>query len=399
MFVNVFRTFFVIVFLLLVQPVFAYQADENVLHRVADLPVDSRIIALLQQSKTEPDIARETLPRVVLTSGNFNAAENYLMLLIKANLVEEPDRDNKVIALLLQTEALVKKISIPQLNSRPFIDVSLMFAKSYSATKRFKKAYEHQNDYIDRYWESSAAERHSEIESIDEKYDTNQKNSENELLENQTKLKKLQLKNAENKKAGQLRNIIILIVTAITLCLFLFLQFSLKNTSKLASKLDYLTQLPNRKTLYKKGCQLILVMSKNEKNAAVLVIKIDGFSEINDEFGFDVGDLILQEVALLGRETMRARDFFARRGDAEFCAVLPEATLEQAKAISERLREKVAAIELSSLGLHKKVSISIGVASLQKTLSDFEQLVKAATLAMRAAQNNGKNQVLIYQNT
>jgi len=386
-----------VVVLLSANFVFAYQTLENVLNPIAALPVDSRLTTLFKQSKIEPNIARTILPSVALTSSNFNAAENYLLLMIKANLVTEPEKDKKIITLLLQTENLAEKISLSQLNTPPFIDSSLMLAMSYSAIKHFKKAYEYKKDYLDRFWEGRSAQRYSDIEAIEKKYNTKRKSSENELLENQSKRKKLQIKSAENKKSVQLRNIIVLILTTATFSLLLFRQSTLKNAAKIASRRDYLTQLPNRKTLYKSGCQLISETSKNEKSVAVLVISIDGFSEINAEFGFAVGDMVLKDIALLGLETMRARDLFARRGDAEFCAVLPEATLGQAKAISERLREKVAAIEPTSLSLKKKLSISVGVASLQQTPNNFEQLVKAATLAMYDAQNNGENQVLIYQ--
>jgi diguanylate cyclase (GGDEF)-like protein len=386
--------------LFVVYSVSAQQPAKNILHRIAELPVDSRITSLLKQSKTEAKFARTILEKLELTSANFNAAEKYLMLMIKANLVLEPDKDEKIVALLLQTETLVKEISLTQLNSPPFIDASLMLAMSYSATKRFKKAYEHKKDYLERFWESETAQRYNDIEIIDEKYNTNRKNSENELLENQSKLKKLQLKSAENKKSAQLRNIIILVLTAVVFSLLLFRQFKLKNAFEIASRVDYLTQVANRKTLFKSGRQLVSNVAQNGKSIAVLVIKIDGFSEVNDIFGFTVGDDVLKKIALLGRETMRSRDFFARQGDAIFCAVLPEATLGQAKAISERLREKVTAIEPSAVGLNKRLSISIGVAGLQQTRnSSFEQLVKSATIAMHDAQKNGENQVLIYQDS
>jgi len=383
--------------LFLVYSIQAQQPSENILHRIAELPVDARLIALLEQSKIEPIIAREILVRVELTSANFNAIENYLMLMIKANLVIAPDKDKKIIALLLQTEDLVKNIDLPQLNSSPFIESSLMLAKSYAASKQFQKAYQHKKNYIDRFWESQSLERNNKIEAIDKKYETNRKSSENELLANQSKLKKLQLKSVENKKTAQLRNIIILLLIGFLFSLILFRQLSLKKSLKKATQVDLLTQLPNRKVLYKTGQQLINVISGNNKNMAIAVINIDGFSEINDEHGYKVGDLILQTVAQLGRETMRTRDMFARLGDAEFSAVLAEATLGEAKAISERLREKIFSIAPESLGLNKPLSISVGIASRQQAPGGFEQLIKAATKAMYDAQHNGKNQVLIYQ--
>jgi diguanylate cyclase (GGDEF)-like protein len=375
----------------------AQQPTDNILHRLAELPVDARLLALFDQSKTEPIIARDILARVELTSANFNAIEKYLMLMIKANLVVAPDKDKKIIALLLQTQSLVNQIDSPQLNSSPFIESSLMLAKSYAAIKQFQKAYQHKKNYIDRFWESKSQQRNNKIEAIDKKYETNRKSGENELLANQSKLKKLQLKSVEDKKAIQRRNITILLLTGFLFSLILFRQLSLKKSLKKVSQEDLLTKLPNRKTLYKTGLQLVNLTSKNDTHMALAVISVDYFSEINGEYGYKVGDLILQKVAQLGQETMRTRDMFARLGDAEFSAILAEATLGEAKAISERLREKILSIAPESLGLNKPLSISVGIASRQQAPGGFEQLIKAATKSMHDAQNNGKNQVLIYQ--
>jgi len=377
--------------------VFAYLPSENILSNLDELPIDSRLISLFEQSETEPKFAKEILPSIELTGANFNAAEKYLLLMIKANTLVEPDKDKKIISLLLQTEPLIQKIGLAQLNSSPFIHSSLMFANSYAAINEFQKAYEHKKLFIDRFLKNRAAERKHKIAIIDEKYETNRKTSENELLVNQSKLKKLQLKKADNKKAMQLRNIIILVLTAIIFLLLLFRQYSLKKALKLTGQVDHLTQLLNQKALYKKGGQAFNNMLDKEKNMVIMVMTVDDFSEINEKHGYHVGDTVLQTVAQLGQETMRERDVFSRLGNARFSAVLPEATLGEAKAISERLREKIASIKADALNLNNPLTISVGIASIEDVPDGFEPLINAATEAMHNAQDNGHNQVSIYQ--
>jgi len=388
---------FVFLQLLSINFVLAQAPSENILSNLVELPVDARLISLFEQSEIEPKLAKEILPSIELTGANFNAAEKYLLLMIKANTIIGADKDKKVISLLLETETLVQKIGLAQLDSSPFIRSSLMFANSYAAINEFQKAYEHKKIFIDRFLKNRAAERKQKITIIDEKYETNRKASENELLVNQGKLKKLQLEKAKNIKTTQQRNITILILTGIIFLLLLFRQYSLKKALKVAIQADHLTQLLNHKVLYKVGGKVFKTMSDKKKNMAIVVMTIDDFSGINEKHGYHEGDIVLQTVAQLGKETMRDRDLFSRLGNAKFTAVLPEATLGEAKAISERLREKIASIKEVSLSLNKPLSVSIGIATIQHAPDGFEQLINAATKAMHNAQDNGYNQVSIYQ--
>ena len=99
---------------------------------------------------------------------------------------------------------------------------------------------------------------------------------------------------------------------------------------------------------------------------------------------------------------MRSRDLFARIGGEEFAAILPDATIEQARAIAEHIREKIQdSIQDHSnknSKLNSSVTVSIGIASIRDVKENFDSLLHAADLAMYQAKINGRNQVFSFTN-
>ena len=117
------------------------------------------------------------------------------------------------------------------------------------------------------------------------------------------------------------------------------------------------------------------------------------FKNINDNYGHDIGDKVIKIIAELGSETMRSRDLFARLGGEEFAGLLPGVGCDEAKAIAERLREKVANKDLSELNISQQLTVSIGVACLDQDDKSFDDLLNAADIAMYYAKENGRNLV------
>ncbi len=78
---------------------------------------------------------------------------------------------------------------------------------------------------------------------------------------------------------------------------------------------------------------------------------------------------------------------------------MAEATIGEAEAISERIRETTETLTLLRYGIEHKITVSIGVASLSQTTGEFDDLLHAADSAMYQAKENGKNQVIVYQST
>lgn len=124
---------------------------------------------------------------------------------------------------------------------------------------------------------------------------------------------------------------------------------------------------------------------------SILMIDIDFFKNINDEFGHLVGDDVLRAFAQGLREFLRSADFCARFGGEEFVVVLPDTSLSTAMEVGERIRQGIARAPL----LNKpriQATVSIGVATMDEGQS-VNELFAAADAAVYLAKNEGRNQV------
>ena len=135
---------------------------------------------------------------------------------------------------------------------------------------------------------------------------------------------------------------------------------------------------------------------------AVLMIDIDYFKKYNDTFGHLAGDDALRKVASALKHSVREADMVARYGGEEFALILPGTPLTSAKKLMVRLKDRIAAIS-HSLENKQLVSVtaSIGIASLDGS-KHFEypsNLVKAADLALYAAKNSGRNQIIEWNSS
>jgi diguanylate cyclase len=154
---------------------------------------------------------------------------------------------------------------------------------------------------------------------------------------------------------------------------------------------DALTQLYNRRfmpTILKREIEL----SRQKKTPfCVLMLDIDFFKKVNDTYGHDAGDRVLQHVSAVIMNRIRAGDFAFRYGGEEFLMVLTEIDLEQGKVVAEQLRERVAAKQiLISNNQSLNVTISIGIA-MNDGHPDYKHLIERADKALYTAKNTGRN--------
>jgi len=321
--------------------------------------------------------------------------------MIQANGVQNTDEVTKphqqVINYLSQAKALESKINTEQLNRIAFIHLYKKIAHSYAGTGQFKKAYDAKNSFIAKYDTFLKKERNKHIFELEEKYEMNRKKNTHALLNNQSTLKALEISESLNSEVAQRRNIYIVgVLVVIFLLLLVRLFFINKHTSDL-SKEDMLTGVRNRKSLFTYGQNLIKRCIDERIGLCLLAINIDDFKRLNDTHGDYIGDEVLKKFALLGIESMRTRDVFARLEDATFIAVLPESTEDEAKAIALHLKAKVGAFNFNYVGIHKKIAMSVSIVELSESLNNFELLLNTGMNTLYEIKDNGGNNVKIYQ--
>ena len=161
---------------------------------------------------------------------------------------------------------------------------------------------------------------------------------------------------------------------------------------------DTLTALPNRTLFYDRLSHAITKSKRSNKEFALMFIDLDKFKEINDTLGHDVGDIVLIEIALRLKNSLREVDTVARLAGDEFLVIVEEIeSRESVELVAQKLLEALSvAIVVDKINLY--VTSSIGISIYPDHTQDPKVLVKHADQAMYKAKNIGKNNFVFYNN-
>jgi diguanylate cyclase (GGDEF)-like protein len=159
---------------------------------------------------------------------------------------------------------------------------------------------------------------------------------------------------------------------------------------------DGLTKLFNRRH-FLSSAQIELIRQKRHKpHSAVLMLDIDHFKKVNDNYGHAAGDEVLKAVANILAKNMREYDLLGRIGGEEFAMILVECNLAQGTEVAHRLCKQIQALEVNTSHGNVNVTISIGLSSLEKNDVEVEQSLSRADIALYQAKENGRNQFVVY---
>ncbi|MEM1250003.1 MAG: GGDEF domain-containing protein [Acidobacteriota bacterium] len=162
-----------------------------------------------------------------------------------------------------------------------------------------------------------------------------------------------------------------------------------------AADTDSLTGIAVRRVLIDGLDQALIRCREEGTQTSVVLCDVDHFKSVNDTWGHGVGDRALTAVADALRSRLRATDICCRYGGEEFALLLDGVGVEQALETAERLRRRVAALDLDVEGRPLELTISAGVAGFPELLvADGPELLQLADEALYAAKENGRNRVL-----
>jgi len=136
--------------------------------------------------------------------------------------------------------------------------------------------------------------------------------------------------------------------------------------------------------------------SATQKQMSVIMMDIDFFKKINDEYGHQAGDFVLKHISDLMKGCFRKTDVVARYGGEEFLAILPGTEFGGAAVASDKLRATVENYTFDFEGTIIPVTISIGVAQINFGRESGEQAIARADSALYQSKHNGRNQVSIH---
>ncbi|HNE72791.1 MAG TPA: diguanylate cyclase [Giesbergeria sp.] len=159
---------------------------------------------------------------------------------------------------------------------------------------------------------------------------------------------------------------------------------------------DALTDLPNRVLLQDRARQALALARREGKSLAVMYIDLDGFKQVNDSLGHDLGDELLVQFARRMQAAVRQSDTVCRQGGDEFVVLLPGLDGPQQSTVVARKVLAVCQAPFDLQGHEVRVGLSAGLALFPQHGSAFEELARHADTAMYAAKRSGRMQVRCY---
>ena len=155
---------------------------------------------------------------------------------------------------------------------------------------------------------------------------------------------------------------------------------------------DPLTGLLNRRYLQERLGEESNRSDRSGEPRSFLMMDVDEFKSYNDRFGHPAGDEALRIVGSILRQNLRGADVAVRYGGEEFSVMLPVTSIDEAELIAQRIRMHVERTEFP----RRKVTISIGAATLTPELANVDALISAADRALMRAKDMGRNNVQVY---
>jgi two-component system, cell cycle response regulator len=159
---------------------------------------------------------------------------------------------------------------------------------------------------------------------------------------------------------------------------------------------DPLLGIYNRRYLHERLPEEAARAQRYGASLSVVMLDLDYFKNINDTYGHEAGDAVLQQCVTTARSTLRSSDWMARYGGEEFVIVLPETHIQGAYAVAERVRRQCAETPISIPTGQVSITASFGVASLEglvKGDDSTDAILREADKALYESKRNGRNMV------
>lgn len=194
-------------------------------------------------------------------------------------------------------------------------------------------------------------------------------------------------------------SLIALQLVIISSCFSLTISASQQLANKLAiqATIDSLTDVYNRRAFDEFAKKSVLRAQREQTPISMILMDIDFFKQVNDQYGHQVGDKVLQEFSLRLKNSLRQYDILSRYGGEEFTLLLPDTDTSTAMIIAEKLRNTIAQpVFCLEDGAELAVTASFGVATIQGEDIDWQQFISLVDQALYHAKESGRNCVKLY---
>lgn len=224
-----------------------------------------------------------------------------------------------------------------------------------------------------------------------EKINVARKNDELKIIKQANRIAELEV------KEQQTTNFMLMGLLSLCLLIVFWVYRGFKATKVRNRELDYLasrdslTGCYNRRALFNRLTQ-VFDSEQPAKQCSIILIDIDSFKAVNDQYGHSKGDDVLCGVAKVLKRDLTEQDCLARLGGEEFCVLLTDARASQAEGIAEQMRQQVENEEFSGV----QVTCSFGVAFWQADVASHDEIIERADKALYQSKSNGRNQATVW---
>ncbi|MBW8182184.1 GGDEF domain-containing protein [Shewanella sp. NR704-98] len=330
--------------------------------------------------------AREYLSQASPHISSKDEAFYSFMKLFEAEISLIDENPSEALDALLEAKSAFNRVK----NKRGLAQLSQIESQVYTSLGDWPKAFQALERYVQLHNELDAKMQSNRTTEMRTRFNTEQIETENKQLIELQKARELELHILEQNRYLQLAVIILAVIVILFISLFAIKQVQKSKLLAVLALTDHLTKLPNRRQTYSEAEKHF---SDNNSKLSLILFDADHFKKINDNFGHEIGDKVLFELANISNLMMRKTDLVGRVGGEEFLIILPDTTLEQAIKIANRLVESIAKTDLSHLSPTLSISVSAGVAEKEQDAS-FSELLNRADTALYEAKTNGRNRAV-----
>lgn len=161
------------------------------------------------------------------------------------------------------------------------------------------------------------------------------------------------------------------------------------------SKIDYLTEVANRRYIIERIKEERLRSINHNKKFVLALCDIDHFKEVNDSYGHEIGDIVLKGLAQAIKAKLKKEDVLARWGGEEFLILMPDIDLHEAKQVVENIRENISLFKIKHKGFKIIKTVTIGLVEFDLNYS-IEENINNADKVLYKGKRSGRNRVEVY---
>jgi diguanylate cyclase (GGDEF)-like protein len=156
---------------------------------------------------------------------------------------------------------------------------------------------------------------------------------------------------------------------------------------------DFLTGLANRRCFFERGSQLFADCQESGRPLSCVMVDIDFFKKINDNYGHAVGDLVIKKMASMLRENAAASDIVCRFGGEEFCILIPDSSRDQVVNSCEKMRARISQVPAAELADKTTLQATVSIGICAEIGSSLESMINTADTLLYQAKAGGRNRV------